>query len=55
MAALPQVAGPDHRYFGFDGQAVLTPGEARTVTVEVTSNGPRNVRYALVIWEEDRS
>lgn len=50
--ALPEVAGADYNYFGFDGRALLAPGGARTVTVEVIKNDPRNVRYALVIWEE---
>lgn len=49
---LPPVAGQDYGYFGFDGQALLPPGNARTVTIDVIKNDPRYVRYALVIWEE---
>jgi len=49
---LPPVAGPDYGYFGSDGQALLPPGNAPTVTIDVIKNDPRNVRYALVIWEE---
>ena len=48
---LPPTAGPDYRYLGNDGQALLPPGKARTVTVEVIKNDPGYVRYALVIWE----
>jgi hypothetical protein len=33
-------------------QIVLPPGEVHDVTVEVTKNDPRNVRYSLVIWQE---
>jgi hypothetical protein len=49
---LPPTAGSDYSYFGFDGQALIPPGDARTVTIDVIKNDPRNVRYALVIWEE---
>jgi hypothetical protein len=49
---LPPTAGTDYAYFGFDGQALLPPGDARTVTIDVIKNDPRYVRYALVIWEE---
>ncbi len=49
---LPPPAGPDYTYFGFDGQALLPPGDAQTVTIDVIKNDPRYVRYALVIWEE---
>jgi hypothetical protein len=42
---------PEHDFYFGDQQVVLPPGDARTVTIEVTKNDPRNVRYALVIWE----
>jgi hypothetical protein len=35
-------------------EVALPPGDAHDVTVEVVRNDPRNVRYALVIWEERR-
>jgi hypothetical protein len=46
---------PQDLDFSFsEHQALLPPGAAREVTVEVLRNDPRNVRYALVIWEERR-
>ncbi len=48
---VPTTAGPDYVDFGFDGQALLRPGGARTVSIDVIKNDPRSVRYALVIWE----
>ncbi len=35
-----------------DQQAMLPPGPEHTVTVDVTRNDPRNVRFAIVVWEE---
>lgn len=37
-------------HFG-EQQVVLPPGDARSITVEVVKNDPRNVRYAVVVWE----
>lgn len=41
----------DHDFALGEQQVVLPPGDAREVTVAVVKNDPRNVRYALVIWE----
>ncbi len=43
-----------HDFSFVQGQVVLPPGDAHDVTVTVTRNDPRNVRYALFIWEERR-
>jgi hypothetical protein len=42
----------DRRFQFGEQQVVLPPGGDHTVTVEVTRNDPRNVRVALVVWEE---
>lgn len=41
----------EHDFYFGEQQVVLPPGDAVTVTVEVVKNDPRNVRYAIVIWE----
>jgi hypothetical protein len=41
----------EHEFYFGEQQVVLPPGDAREVTVEVVRNDPRNVRFALAIWE----
>ena len=40
-----------HDWYLGDQQTVIAPGQEHLVTVDVVKNDPRNVRYALVIWE----
>lgn len=41
----------EHDFYFGEQQVVLAPGDAREVTVEVVKNDPRNVRYAVILWE----
>ncbi len=46
-----RVPHQEHDFYFGEQQVVLAPGDAREVTIEVVKNDPRNVRYAVVIWE----
>ncbi|HSV41247.1 MAG TPA: hypothetical protein VLI04_20970 [Nocardioidaceae bacterium] len=40
-----------HDWYLGEQQTLIPPGEEHVVTVDVIKNDPRNVRYAVIIWE----
>jgi hypothetical protein len=43
---------PELEFYLGPQQTVLPPGGAHELTVEVVKNDPRNIQYAVVVWEE---